>query len=114
MTPAANLADTEIRGLSADSRKVVAGDLFAALPGIREDGRRYIGQAIENGAVAVLAETGTTLEAQASPVQLITDDNPRRRLALMAARFYRRQPEVVAAVTGTNGKTSVASFTRQI
>ncbi len=114
MTPAENLADTEIRGLSADSRKVVAGDLFAALPGIREDGRRYIGQAIGNGAVAVLAETGTTLEAQATPVQLITDDNPRRRLALMAARFHGRQPELVAAVTGTNGKTSVASFTRQI
>jgi len=114
MTPAANLADTEIRGLSADSRKVVAGDLFAALPGIREDGRRYIGQAIENGAVAVLAETGTTLKARQTPVKLVTDDNPRRRLALMAARFFGRQPETVVAVTGTNGKTSVSSFTRQI
>jgi len=114
MTPAAILADSDIHGLSADSRKVAPGYLFAALPGTRVDGRRYIDQAIENGAVAVLAETGTTLKARATPVQLITDDNPRRRLALMAARFYGRQPEVVAAVTGTNGKTSVASFTRQI
>ncbi len=114
MTPAATLADTEIHGLSADSRKVAPGYLFAALPGTREDGRRYIDQAVENGAVAVLAETGTTFSARATPVQLITDDNPRRRLALMAARFFGRQPEVVAAVTGTNGKTSVASFTRQI
>ena len=114
MTPAAILADTEIHGLSADSRKVAPGYLFAALPGTREDGRRYIDQAVENGAVAVLAETGTTLSARATPVRLITDDNPRRRLALMAARFYGRQPEVVAAVTGTNGKTSVASFTQQI
>ncbi|MHA1151978.1 MAG: UDP-N-acetylmuramoyl-L-alanyl-D-glutamate--2,6-diaminopimelate ligase [Alphaproteobacteria bacterium] len=114
MTPAANLADSDIHGLSADSRKVAPGYLFAALPGTREDGRRYIDQAIENGAIAVLAETGTTLKARATPVRLIVDDNPRRRLALMAARFYRRQPEVVAAVTGTNGKTSVASFTRQI
>ena len=114
MTPAEILADTEIHGLSADSREVAPGYLFAALPGTREDGRRYIDQAVESGAVAVLAETGTTLEPRATPVQLITDDNPRRRLALMAARFYGRQPEVVAAVTGTNGKTSVASFTRQI
>ncbi len=114
MTPAAILADTQIHGLSADSRKVVPGDLFAALPGTREDGRRYIDQAIENGAIAVLAETGTTLKMRATPVQLITDDNPRRYLALMAARFHGRQPDEVAAVTGTNGKTSVASFTRQI
>ena len=114
MTPAAIPADTQIHGLSADSRKVVPGDLFAALPGTREDGRRYIDQAIENGAIAVLAETGTMLKTRATPVQLITDDNPRRRLALMAARFHGRQPDEVAAVTGTNGKTSVASFTRQI
>ncbi len=114
MTPAATLADTEIRGLSADSRKVAPGYLFVALRGIREDGRRYIDQAVANGAVAVLAETGTTLKARQAPVRLVTDDNPRRRLALMAARFYGRQPDVVAAVTGTNGKTSVASFTRQI
>ena len=114
MTPAANLADTDIHGLSADSRKVAPGYLFAALPGTREDGRRYIEQAIASGAVAVLAETGTALESRATQVQLLTDDNPRRRLALMAARFYDRQPEVVAAVTGTNGKTSVASFTQQI
>ena len=114
MTPAAALADIEIRGLSADSRKVGPGFLFAALPGSREDGRSYIDHAVDNGAVAVLAPTGTTLKDHEPPVRLVTDDNPRRRLALMAARFYGRQPEVVAAVTGTNGKTSVASFTRQI
>jgi UDP-N-acetylmuramoyl-L-alanyl-D-glutamate--2,6-diaminopimelate ligase len=114
MTPAATLADTEIRGLSADSRKVAPGYLFAALPGAQADGRRFIDQAVANGAVAVLAPTGTTLKERDTPVRLVTDDNPRRRLALMAARFYGRQPNVVAAVTGTNGKTSVASFTRQI
>ena len=114
MTPAVALADIEIRGLSADSRKVGPGFLFAALPGSREDGRSYIDHAVDNGAVAVLAPTGTTLKDHEPPVRLVTDDNPRRRLALMAARFYGRQPEVVAAVTGTNGKTSVVSFTRQI
>ena len=114
MTPAADLADTEIRGLSADSRKVGPGFLFAALPGSQADGRSYIDRALQNGAIAVLAPTGTTLERRETPVALVTDDNPRRRLALMAARFYGCQPETVAAVTGTNGKTSVASFTRQI
>ncbi len=113
MDPTA-LQETEIRGLAADSRKVAPGFLFAALPGSRADGRAFIDQAVAQGAVAVLAPTGTALRSYDRPVQLITDGNPRRRLALMAARFYGRQPSVVAAVTGTNGKTSVASFTRQI
>ncbi len=108
------LQDTEIRGLSADSRAVAAGYLFAALPGSRADGRAFIDQAVANGAVAVLAPEGTSLKGYDSPVALITDANPRRRLAVMAARFYDRQPKTVATVTGTNGKTSVASFTRQI
>src|SRR3546814_14226166 len=50
----------------------------------------------------------------ARAIALITDSNPRRRLALLAARFHGRQPATVAVVTGTNGKTSVASFTRQL
>lgn len=114
MNPAIALNGTEIRGLSVDSREVAPGFLFAALPGSIEDGRAYIDQAVAQGAVAVLAPIGTELKSYESPVQLITDDNPRRRLALMAARFHERQPKTVAAVTGTNGKTSVASFTRQI
>ena len=61
-----------------------------------------------------MAPTGTTLKAYDKPPVLLTDDNPRRRLALMAARYFRNQPRMIAAVTGTNGKTSVAEFTRQI
>ncbi|HSR72988.1 MAG TPA: UDP-N-acetylmuramoyl-L-alanyl-D-glutamate--2,6-diaminopimelate ligase, partial [Kiloniellales bacterium] len=106
--------DCEILGLSADSRAVGSGYLFAALPGSRADGRDYIDQAVARGAVAVLAPSGTRLADYGRPVTLVTDDNPRRRLALMAARFYGAQPEVIAAVTGTNGKTSIVSFTRQI
>jgi UDP-N-acetylmuramoyl-L-alanyl-D-glutamate--2,6-diaminopimelate ligase len=118
MQPDAAYTEVEISGLTADSRKVAAGYLFAALPGSRADGRDFIPQAIEQGAAAVLAPEGTVLPAPkapgAKPVALVTDPNPRRRLALLAARFYGRQPATVAAVTGTNGKTSVASFTRQI
>jgi UDP-N-acetylmuramoyl-L-alanyl-D-glutamate--2,6-diaminopimelate ligase len=109
-------ADPEIVGLTADSRAVRRGYLFAALPGEKTDGRQFIAQAIASGAVAVLAPAGTRPEPawQSAGVALVTDDNPRRRLALLAARLHGRQPAVVAAVTGTNGKTSTAVFARQI
>ena len=106
--------DPEIAGLTADSREVGPGYLFAALPGAADDGRSYIGDAIRRGAVCVLAPSGTTLPntPDGGAIELLTDDNPRRRLALMAARFYATQPRTVCAVTGTNGKTSVAYFAR--
>ena len=119
MQPALKESDMEITGLTADSRRVAPGYLFAALAGSNEDGRRFIPEALAKGAVAVLAKTGTSLapatqRAPGKTVHLITDDNPRRRLALLAAKFYGAQPAFVAAVTGTNGKTSVVDFCRQI
>ena len=108
------LTNIEIRGLSADSRSVGPGFLFAAIPGSRTDGRNYIDDAIGRGAVAVLGPPGAEAETTRYSIPVIVDKNPRRRLALMAARFYDRQPERIAAVTGTNGKTSVVSFVRQI
>ncbi len=114
MAAGAKLTDIEIRGLTADSRQVEDGYLFAALPGTRQDGRAFIDDALDHGAAAVLAPLGTRLKAPKRPVALLTDENPRRRLALIAARFFAEQPANIAAVTGTNGKTSVASFTRQI
>ena len=111
--------DTEISGLTADSRLVKPGYLFAALPSATEnsgtDGRDYIDEALSRGAVAILAPNGTQLPAGApSDPHLITDENPRWRLTQFAARFYDRQPETIVGVTGTNGKSSVAGFTRQI
>jgi UDP-N-acetylmuramoyl-L-alanyl-D-glutamate--2,6-diaminopimelate ligase len=104
----------EIRGLTADSREVRPGYLFAALRGGNFDGVDFIADAVARGAVAVLAPTGAGVEVPQDRVRLVSDANPRRRLAQMAARFYPAQPAVIAAVTGTNGKTSVAVFTRQI
>lgn len=103
----------EIRGLTADSRAVEPGFLFAALPGTRADGAGFIPEALARGAVAVLARPEVT-RTIADAAICISDDNPRRRLALLAARFFAAQPETVVAVTGTNGKTSVVDFTRQI
>jgi UDP-N-acetylmuramoyl-L-alanyl-D-glutamate--2,6-diaminopimelate ligase len=116
---AAAIAGIRITGLTADSRQVQPGFLFAALPGTRADGRAFIDEAVRRGAAAVLACSGTARPAAAergasSPVALVFDDNPRRRFAMMAARFYGRQPKTVVAVTGTNGKTSVVWFLRQI
>lgn len=113
------MQDTEIAGITADSRRVEPGYLFAALPSATQnsgtDGRNFITDAIERGAVAVLAPEGTAIDApnNAQPA-LITDLNPRRTLSQLAARFYGRQPKTVVGITGTNGKSSVAGFTRQI
>ena len=111
---AAQLAACEVRGLTADSRQVRPGDLFAALPGTRADGRAFISEAVAKGAVAVLAPEGTTWPPGVPPRPLILDPDPRRRFALMCAAFHGVQPATVVAVTGTNGKTSTVDFLRQI
>jgi UDP-N-acetylmuramoyl-L-alanyl-D-glutamate--2,6-diaminopimelate ligase len=104
--------DPDITGLTADSRAVKPGYLFAALAGSRTDGSRFIADAVARGAGAILTADAT--HCAGLSVAVVTDPNPRRRLALMAARFHAPQPKTVVAVTGTNGKTSVASFTQQI
>ena len=110
--------DPEIAGLTADSRQVKPGFLFAALRGTLRDGRLFAGEAVTNGAVAILTDDhpcALAIDPECRRrVAIVADANPQRRLALLAARFYPRQPRVIAAVTGTNGKTSVAHFTREI
>jgi len=114
VSPPAADTDSDILGITADSREVRPGFLFAALPGGKADGRRFVADAVSKGAAAVLTDVeGAALLADLA-VPVYADPNPRRRLALAAARFYAVQPATMAAVTGTNGKTSVASFTRQI
>lgn len=107
-------AALEVTGITADSRTVRPGMLFAALPGARSDGRAFIAEAVARGAAAVLASEGTAWPAEAPARPLITSPDPRRALALMAAAFYRTQPACVVAITGTNGKTSSVDFLRQI
>lgn len=102
----------EISGLTADSRKVGPGFLFAALPGTKADGRGFIADAIAKGAAAILAPEGTNIDTGAVP--LVTVANPRRVFAQAAAAFNGVQPAAMTAVTGTNGKTSTANFARQI
>ena len=102
--------DPEIRGVTADSRKVRPGYLFAALPGSKIDGRSFIPTALQAGAAAVLAP-----EAMPDlPVPVAHAWDVRRAYALAAGAFYAAQPRTCVAVTGTNGKTSVAAYCRQI
>jgi UDP-N-acetylmuramoyl-L-alanyl-D-glutamate--2,6-diaminopimelate ligase len=112
--PEAALRNTEIVGLTCDSRKVEPGFLFAAIPGTRADGRAFIPEALARGARAILAPPGTALDGPDRSVAVVNVENPRRQYALMAARFFGRQPTTIAAVTGTNGKTSTVAFLRQI
>src|SRR5712671_7585999 len=100
-----------VGGLAVDSRAVKPGDLFFALAGHKTDGARFIDAAVSSGAVAVAADHPPQ---GGTRVPFVVTPNPRRSLALAAARFYPRQPATIAAVTGTSGKTSVAAFTRQI
>ncbi len=115
--PVSLQSDPEIVGLTANSRDVKPGFLFAALRGTLRDGRTFAGEAVAKGAVAILTDDDAALaldDAGRSRIGIIADPNPQRRLALLAARFYPRQPKTIAAVTGTNGKTSVVHFMREI
>jgi UDP-N-acetylmuramoyl-L-alanyl-D-glutamate--2,6-diaminopimelate ligase len=105
--------DRDVTGITSDSRKVQPGNVFFALAGSKTDGGRFIADAIAAGAAAIVAEqvpaNGLPANVAAIPV-----NNARRALALAAARMFPRQPAMIAAVTGTSGKTSVAAFLRQI
>ncbi|HTT84031.1 MAG TPA: UDP-N-acetylmuramoyl-L-alanyl-D-glutamate--2,6-diaminopimelate ligase [Rhizomicrobium sp.] len=101
-------------GLASDSREVRPGYLFAALPGTRADGGAFIADAVRRGAAVVLGLPALRGEAEARGARFIADTNPRRRLAEIAADYFGAQPKIVAAITGTSGKTSVSVFLRQI
>ncbi len=109
-------AGPRIAGLAVDSRAVRPGFLFAALPGSRIHGAAFIPAAVAQGAVAVLTDAeGARLAADAlKGVALAVTEEPRAALAMAASLWFAAQPETIVAVTGTNGKTSVATFTRQI
>jgi UDP-N-acetylmuramoyl-L-alanyl-D-glutamate--2,6-diaminopimelate ligase len=104
----------EFSGLASDSREVKPGYLFAALSGAKANGAAFISDAVKRGAVAVLATPEARADVEKLGVRFIADENPRLGLARFAAAYFGAQPDVVAAVTGTNGKTSVAVFLRQI
>ena len=106
------IAAIDISGIAENSSNIEKGYLFFGLPGVNVDGAKFVAQAQENGAVAAVVSKNSKVEDVTIPVWRCED--PRRVLAHAAAQFYPRQPETIAAVTGTAGKTSVATFLRQI
>ncbi|KIC47016.1 UDP-N-acetylmuramoylalanyl-D-glutamate--2,6-diaminopimelate ligase [Ruegeria sp. ANG-S4] len=111
-------ANPVITGLAVDSREVKEGFLFAALPGTRVHGGEFIQYALRMGAAAILTDAeGAGIAADelaSSDAALVVVEDPRQALAGSAALWFGAQPQTIVAVTGTNGKTSVASFVRQI
>jgi UDP-N-acetylmuramoyl-L-alanyl-D-glutamate--2,6-diaminopimelate ligase len=103
-------SDSTVTGFAIDHRKVVRGNVFGAFRGSRFNGEDFIGDAIANGAVAVVARP----EAPVDGAPLLAAPEPRKLFAELAAKFYAPYPEVVVAVTGTNGKTSTVEMTRQM
>ena len=110
--------ETVVKGLAVDSRAVREGFVFVAVPGTRLDGAGFAQFAVRQGAIAVVATEAGVETARGDigglPVPFFVTYAPRALLARLAARFYGAQPRVMAAVTGTNGKTSTAHFLRQI
>lgn len=106
--------DPVVAGLTLDSRKAQPGYLFAALSGSKADGARFVADAVARGATAILAAPDAVLPPLAQGIVVVRDANPRRRIALMAAAFAGAQPHTIAAVTGTNGKSSTVHFLRHI
>jgi UDP-N-acetylmuramoyl-L-alanyl-D-glutamate--2,6-diaminopimelate ligase len=107
----ARFGDLEIGGVAADSRQVKRGYAFVAVSGTKEDGLRFLPQALAAGAVAVVADREAGVP---DGIAFVRVPDARGALAQLAAGFYPRQPATIAAVTGTSGKTSVVAFTRQL
>ncbi|PWB81636.1 MAG: UDP-N-acetylmuramoyl-L-alanyl-D-glutamate--2,6-diaminopimelate ligase [Methylocystaceae bacterium] len=103
------LGDLEIAGVSADSREIREGFAFFAVPGFKGDGLSFVADAKARGARAVVASREAAID-----LPLVVVDNVRAALAHAAAKLFPRQPRVIAAVTGTSGKSSVVDFLRQI
>ncbi|HET7316604.1 MAG TPA: UDP-N-acetylmuramoyl-L-alanyl-D-glutamate--2,6-diaminopimelate ligase, partial [Sphingomicrobium sp.] len=103
-------SDSEVTGFAIDHRKVTAGNVFGAFKGAVFDGEDFIAAAVERGVIAVVARPQAKVEGAVH----LADEKPRRLFARMAAEYFAPYPETIAAVTGTNGKTSTVEMTRQI
>lgn len=103
-------AEQNVTGFAIDHRKIAPGTVFGAFQGAAFNGEDFIADAVTAGAVAIVARPEALVEGAIH----IADENPRRAFADLAAKFFTPVPTHIAAVTGTNGKTSTAELTRQL
>ncbi len=102
----------QIKGLALNSREVKKGFIFFAVNGTNSNGERYINQAIKKGAKIVICSKKCKLRNFKATIFKVR--NLRKLLGEMTSKFYKKKPKNIFAVTGTNGKTSVANFFHQI
>jgi UDP-N-acetylmuramoyl-L-alanyl-D-glutamate--2,6-diaminopimelate ligase len=107
------IENLSLKGVTSDSRKVQKDFAFVAIKGEKQDGTLFIPQAINSGAKLIVTDKSYIIPSDAA-VKFIQVDNPRLALSRIAAYIYKKQPENIVAVTGTNGKTSVTYFYRGI
>ncbi len=103
------LSNIKVKGLTLDTRKLKKGDLFFALKGSQNNGEKFIHEAFKKGACAVVSSKKIKGNSK-----IIKVSNIREYLGKICSKFYYRKPKNIIAVTGTNGKSSVADFFHQI
>lgn len=107
-------AEPAFEGLCVDSRDTKEGFLFCAMPGVNSHGAEFAQYAMRMGATGVLTDAKGLKLLNKPDYPVLLSDDPRAALSIAAAHFYNGQPRHMVAITGTNGKTSVANFHRQI
>ena len=110
--PPKTMRKLKIKGLALNSKDVKKGFIFFAIKGTRFNGESYIDKAIKNGAIIIICSK--TCRFKSSKVNIIKTKKVRNYLSEISAKFYKLKPKNIIAVTGTNGKTSVADFFYQI
>ena len=101
-----------VKGICFDSRKAKKKDIFFAITGNQTSGRKFIKEAISRGVSAVVSSEKIKLSINNTP--LIKVDDVRKSLSEACSNFFKKKPLFILAVTGTNGKSSVADFFYQI
>ena len=111
-TPSNNFKDIKVNGISLDSRSIKRGNLFFAIKGSKVDGKKFINEAIKKGAKVVVCSKD--IKINNFKVLTVKVKNPLKALEYACINFYKKKPKNIFAVTGTNGKSSVADFFHQI
>ena len=102
----------KFNNLSLDSRKCKQGDIFFSIRGVKKNGNKFINNAINNGAKTIVSDL--TFEGKKENILFINNKNVRKLVSEIASRYYKNIPPNLIAVTGTNGKSSIANFYFQI